>query len=129
MINSILPKFLFDEEDIIYLKDKGIQIQEGSQVISSYKIPCFKFYNLNECEVFDTLEHNRLYEANTESEIVSYATRVAAVLFLRIRQVASIKDKDQKIAAACSLLSAVNSLASLSTKYALRFIPLVRSLV
>ena len=55
MINSIIPKFLFNEEDIIYLRDKGLQITEGNQIVGEYKVPCYKFFNMNEIEVFDTL--------------------------------------------------------------------------
>ena len=128
MINSVIPKFLFEEEDIIYLKDKGIQIQEGNQVINNYRIPCYKFYNLTETEVFDELASNHLYEANTESQINSYASRVVSILFLKIRQVAVLKDREQKIVAACSLLSAVNGLAQMNITYATRFLPLIRSM-
>lgn len=129
MINAVLPKFLFEDEDIVYLTNKGIQIQSGKQTIGSYQIPCYKFYNLNETEVFEKLHSNSLLEATNNSEATNYATRIAAILFLRIRQVSAIKDKDTKVAAACSLLSSVNSLANINMNYAKRFIPLVRSIV
>ena len=128
MINAIIPRFIFDEEDIIYLKDKGIQIQEGNQIIGKYKVPCYKFYNLNETEVFDELDSNQLYEATGDSERNSYASRVVSILFLRIRQVATMKDKEQKIAASCALLASINSLAAINVSYARRFLPLVRNL-
>ena len=126
-MNSIIPKFIFDEEDIIYLKDKGIQIQEGTQIIGKYKVPCYKFLNLDENEVFDELR-NPLNES-TETENAGYANRVVSILFLRFRQVQQIKDHDQKVAAACALIGAVNSLASIHMRYAQRFLPLLRSIV
>lgn len=130
MINSIIPKFVFDEEDINYLKEQGIQIQEGLQTINKYKVPCYKFYNLNETEVFDLLDENCILNesSNTEIDRTNFASRVVSVLFLQIRKVTAIKDKDLKSAAAVSLLAAVNSLAALNTNYARRFLPLVRSL-
>ena len=128
MINAVIPKFIFDEEDIIYLKDKGIQIQEGNVTIVKHKIPCYKFYNLSENEVFDELDSNKLYEATSESEKNNYASRVVSILFLKIRQVVNIKDKEQRTIAACSLLAAVNSLAAINVVYARRFLPLVRNL-
>ena len=95
MINAIIPRFLFEDEEIITLKDKGVKIQEGNQIIGKYKVPCYKFFNLSETEVFDELYKESLYEAegNTQSEISSYVNRVSSVMFLRIRQVSSIKDK------------------------------------
>lgn len=131
MINAIIPKFLFEDEEIITLKDKGIKIQEGNQILGKYKVPCYKFFNLSETEVFDEIYKESLCEAegNTQSDINSYANRVSSVLFLRIRQVSSIKDKETKIAAACSLLAAVNALASLSVRHANRFLPLVRGIM
>ena len=129
MINSIIPKFLFNEEDIIYLKDNGIQIQEGNQIVNNYKIPCYKFFNLNETEVFDKLDSNKLYEDANDSQKTSYANRVSSTLFLRIRQAINIKDKDQKITASCALLAAVNTLANININYANRFLPLIRSMV
>jgi hypothetical protein len=129
MINAIIPKFLFEEEDIIHLKDKGIQIQEGNQIIGNYKIPCYKFFNLSENEVFDTLYKQSILEDTSESEKTGYATRIVSTLFLRFRQVATMQDKEQKIAAACSLIGAVNSLALINMNYAKRFLPLLRSIV
>lgn len=129
MINAILPKFLFEVEDIVTLKDKGIQIQEGSQIIGKYKVPCYKFFNLNETEVFDELENHALLEANnTNAEANGYANRMVSILFLKLRQIATIKDKDQKVIATCSLAAAVNSLANINIGYAKRFLPLLRSI-
>lgn len=127
MITSIIPKFLLEKEDIIHLKDKGIQFQEGFQTIGKTKIPCYKFFNLSETDVFDEL-YIPLNEATNDAVKISYANRVASILFLRIRQVAALTDKNQKLVASCSLLSAVNSLASLNISYAQRFLPLLRGL-
>lgn len=130
MINAVIPKFVFEKEDIITLKDRGIQIQEGTQVIGSYKIPCYKFLNMNETEVFDELETHALLEAsdNRQADLNGYANRMVSILFLKLRQIATIQDKDQKAAASCSLAAAVSSLATVNVTYAKRFLPLLRSL-
>lgn len=128
MIAAVIPKFLFENEDIITLKDKGIQLQEGIQTIGKYKVPCYKFLNLTETEVFDELETNSLLEAEDKTQINGYANRMVSILFLKLRQIATIKDNDQKVAASCSLAAAVNSLATLNIGYAKRFLPLLRSL-
>ena len=44
---SIIPKFLLEVESVIDLKDKGIKIEEGNQIIGKYKVPCYKVYNLS----------------------------------------------------------------------------------
>ena len=129
MANAIIPKFLFDEEDIYYLQDRGIKISEGNQVVGKYKIPCYKFFNLNENEVFDELEGNSLNEADiTDSQKMSFANRSMSILFLKLRQVMNMQDKEQKIAATCSLIAAVNSLAVINLNYAKRFLPILRGL-
>ena len=129
MINAVIPKFLFEIEDIISLQDKGIQLQEGNQVIGNYKIPCYKFMNMTETQVFDELESNMLLEANDRTaELNGYANRMVSILFLKLRQIATIKDKDQKTAATCSLAAAVSSLANVNVNYAKRFLPLLRSI-
>lgn len=128
IMNAIIPKFLLDLEDIIYLKDSGIKLEEGTQIIGKYKVPCYKFYNISETEVFDELDRDRLYEAKSDSEKLSYATRMFSILFLRLRQVNAMTDKNQKLLAACSLTAAVNSLASINLTYAKRFLPMLRSL-
>jgi hypothetical protein len=130
MISAVIPKFLFEIEDIITLQDKGIQLQEGTQVIGNYKVPCYKFMNLSETEVFDELEKNSLLEADTHrsAELNGYANRMVSILFLKLRQIATMKDKDQKTAASCALASAVSSLATVNVGYAKRFLPLLRSI-
>lgn len=126
---AIIPKFLFEDEDIISLIDKGIKIEHGKQTVGEYKVPCYKFYNLTETEVFDELDSNALLEDVSESQKMSYANRVMSILFLKIRQVAGIQDKNQKLIASCSLIAAVNSLADLNINYAKRFLPMLRGLV
>ena len=128
MKSAILPKFLFEIEDIICLQDKGIQIQEGNHIIGKYRVPCYKFYNLNETEVFDELEDHNLHEANDDRELLGYANRMVSIMFLKLRQIATIKDASQKISAACALAAAVNSLATINVTYAKRFLPLLRGI-
>lgn len=127
-MNSIIPKLLFEDEDIITLKDKGIKIEEGIQTINKFKIPCYKFYNISEMEVFDELNKNSLLEANNDSIKNSYANRMMTIIYLRIRQVATMTDPEKKLSASCALCAAVNSLADININYAQRFLPLLRSL-
>lgn len=129
MNTAIIPKFLFEKEDIIYLKNKGIKLEEGLQRIGNTKVPCYRFYNITEMEVFDEMR-NPIHEgsSNLESERNSYAQRVSSILFIRIRQANQIKDIDQKVIAACALLDAVNSLALINIQYGKRFISLIRSI-
>ena len=126
MKNAIIPKFLFDDEDVYSLQDKGIQVDEGTQTIGRYKVPCYRFINMNESEVFDELEGNALLEANAQDN--AFAGRASSILFLKLREAMQIKEKEQRIAAGCALLAAVNSLAAINTAYAKRFLPLVRTL-
>jgi hypothetical protein len=92
-------------------------------------VPCYKFYNLTETEVFDELESNALLEDVSETQKNSYANRVMSILFLKIRQIANLQDKNQKLIASCSLIAAVNSLADLNINYAKRFLPMLRGMV
>lgn len=126
---AIIPKFLFEDEDIVTLADRGIKFEQGKQTIGTYKVPCYKFYNLTETEVFDELESNALLEDVSETQKNSYANRVMSILFLKIRQIANLQDKNQKLIASCSLIAAVNSLADLNINYAKRFLPMLRGMV
>ena len=130
MKTAIIPKFILEVEDIITLRDRGIKLQEGIQIVGDYKVPCYKFFNLSETEVFDELEHNSLLEAvdGRSPELNGYANRMVSILFLKLRQIATMKDKDQKTAASCSLAAAVSSLANINVGYAKRFLPLLRSI-
>ena len=127
MNTAIIPKFLFEDEDIIYLKDKGIKLDEGLQKVGKIKVPCYRFYNITEMEVFDEMR-NPLHEGLDDSERNSYAQRVSSLLFIRIRQVMQIQDPTQKLIGACTLLDAVNSLANINIQYGKRFISLMRSI-
>ena len=129
MIISIIPKCLFEEEAITELKDMGVKFDEGSVVIGKCKVNCIKVYNLTENQVFDKLESKRLLEANvSDAELKTYASRNLAIIFLKLRQVQQIKDKDLRCSATCSLLAAINSLAVIDARMAQRFLPIVRGI-
>lgn len=125
---SVIPKFILEVESIVELKDQGIKIEEGIQRIGKFNVPCYIIHNMSESEVFDTLEKHSLLEASSNSEKTSYANRAMSIIFLRLRQVNAIQDKEQRLVAACSLLSAVNSLALIDMNYAKRFLPLLRAI-
>ena len=126
MLVSILPKFIFEDEDILILKTKGVQLEECKISLGSYLVNCYKFYNLNETQVFDKLESQLVESAETER--INFGSRAMAVIFLELRNVNSIKDKETKIAATCGLLAAVNSLAAVSVQHAQRFLALIRGI-
>ena len=126
MNTAIIPKFIFEDEDIIYLKDKGIKLDEGLLKVGNQKVPCYRFYNITEMEVFDEMK-NPLNES-IETENNSYAQRMVSLLFIRLRQIMQIKDFDQKVIAATTFITAINSLASLNIQYAKRFVSLARSI-
>lgn len=126
MNNAIIPKFLFEDEDIIYLRDKGIKLEEGLQKVGNTKVACYRFHNITEMEVFDEMKST--LNESTDSEKNSYAQRVSSLLFLRIRQVMQIQDANQKLVASIALLDAVNSLALINIQYGKRFISLMRSI-
>ena len=126
-IISIIPKCLLENEDISTLKDLGIHLEEGSVTIGRCKVNCIKVYNLTETQVFDKLQSRTLLES-TDAENKSYANRCMSVVFLKLRQAQTIKDKDLRTVAVCSLLAAVNALAAVDVKIANRFLPLIRSM-
>ena len=126
MKTAIIPKFFFESEDIITLRDKNIKFDEGNVKFGRTKVDCYRFYNLTETEVFDELDTTLLESAATDNR--TYAARAASIMFLRARQVASIKDHDTKLTAAISLIAAINSLATIDMTYARRLLPLARSI-
>ena len=126
-IISIIPKCLLEDESIITLKDMGVELEEGSITLGRCKVNCVKIYNLTETQVFDKLDSRSLLES-TQSERNSYASRCMSVIFLKLRQAQSIKDKDLRCSAVCSLLAAVNALAAIDMKTANRFLPLIRGI-
>ena len=126
-ITSIIPKCLLEDEDIITLKDMGIQLEEGSIKMGRCKVNCIKVYNLTETQVFDKLQSRSLLES-TDREQQAYGNRCMSVVFLKLRQAQAIKDKDLRCVAVCSLLAAVNALAAYDVKTANRFLPLIRSM-
>ena len=133
MINSIIPKFLLEDEALIELKDMGVEFEEGHVIVGKCKVNCIKVYNLNETQVFDKLEKKSILEASvsdkvSDAELRTYSSRNMAVIFSRIRQVANIKDNDLRCAAVCSILAAVNALASIDPRQAGRFLPMIRGI-
>lgn len=131
MIISLIPKCILEEEALVELKDLGVKFEETALLIGRCKVNCIRVYNLTENQVFDKLETKKLLEANdfgSDAERKSFASRNLAIIFMKIRQVANIQDKEVKCAAICSLLAAVNSLAAIDTRSASRFLPLIRGL-
>lgn len=124
---SIIPKCLLENEAVTTLRDMGVRLEEGHVNIGKCKVNCIKVYDLTETQVFDKLDAHSLLEA-VDAEKNSYANRCMSVIFLKLRQVATIKDKDLRCSAVCSLLAAVNALAAVDIKTANRFIPLIRGI-
>lgn len=131
MLTTIIPKCLLEEESIVELKDMGVKLEEGSMIIGHHKVNCIKVYNLTESQVFDKLESKKLYEVAgkvSDAELRTYSSRNLAIIFTQLRKVQNIKDKDLRCAACCSLLAAVNSLATIDPRQASRFLPIIRGI-
>lgn len=126
-VTALIPKCLLEDEGVTTLKDMGVHLEEGHVNIGKCRVNCVKVYNLTETQVFDKLDAHTLLEA-TDAEKNSYASRCMSVIFLKLRQAATIKDKDLRCTAVCSLLAAVNALAAVDLKTANRFIPLIRGI-
>ena len=126
-VTTLIPKCILEDEDIVTLRDMGIEVQEGSVRLGGCKVNCIKVINLTETQVFDRLEARSLLEAiDTESN--SYVQRAATVVFMKLRQVATIQDRDQRCIATCSLLGAINSLAAIDPRTASRFLAILRGI-
>lgn len=126
-IISIIPKCLLEDESITTLRDMGVELEEGSITLGRCKVNCVRVFNLTETQVFDKLDSRSLLES-TQAERNSYASRCMSVIFLKLRQAQTIKDKDLRCSAVCSLLAAVNALAAIDMKTANRFLPLIRGI-
>ena len=124
---SYIPKCLLDEEAPNQLRDMGVELEEGSITVGRCKVNCIKVYNLTETQVFDKLESVSLLEA-TDAQANNYGNKCMSIIFLKLRQAQSIKDKDLRCAAVCSLFAAVNALAAVDMKTANRFLPLIRGI-
>lgn len=126
---TYIPQFLFESEDINTLRDKKLDFRKGVLTIGRCKIPCFEFQNLTTDEVFNKLEEDNLWEAQTtESDRRSFASRTMAIMFLRIREVAAIPDKNARLAAVSGLIAANTALFAIDSSYARRILPLLRSI-
>ena len=124
---AIIPKMLFETEDIVALMDKGLQFESGDVTIGKTKVPCYRFHNLDEMEVFDIL-YTKMYESNDDQEKLAFANKATSLIFIQIRKVSAIKNPELKVCAVNSLSSAVMSLAAVNARIASRFLSLVRSL-
>ena len=124
---SYIPKCLLEEEQIVALRDMGVNLEEGKMTFGNVKVNCIKVYNLTETQVWDKLDSRRLVES-TDVEQKSYANRAVTVVFMQLQRIKQIKDKDLRAVGATSLLAAINSLASLDTTVANRFLSLVRGI-
>lgn len=126
-VTTIIPTCILEDEDIVTLRDMGVQLEEGSVILGGCKVNCIRVINLTETQIFDKLEAHSLLES-IETERNSYVQRAATVIFMKLRQVASIKDKDQRCLATCSLLGAINSLAVIDPRTASRFLAIIRGI-
>lgn len=129
MKNCYIPNFVLEPEDYSALDKRGIDYDKGIVKVSEFKVPCTKFFNMTIDEVFNVLEGNQLNEVNSSSMgDRTYASRVMSILFLRMREVVNIKNKELRLAAACSLIAGVNSLYAIDPGYGRRLLPLLRSI-
>ena len=130
MIVSYIPRYVLEEEQIVALKDMGIKTEDVKYTCGNTKINCLKVYNLTETQVWDKLDTMSLLETTDQDKIQknSYAQRAITVVFMQLRKITTIKDKDLRAVGAAWLLAAINGLASLDVKVANRFLALVRGI-
>ena len=132
MKTAIIAKFLFDEEDLVALKDMGVVYESKTETIGRLKIPCYKFFNIDENGVFDKLDIKNiskisLSEAGTNLD-KTFSSRAWSVIFTQIRKVNALPDDGAKVGAVCALLSTCVSMATLDTNLANRILQLIRNL-
>ena len=125
---TVIPKILFESEDIATLKHKNIKFESGKITLKDVVIECYKFYNMTDEQVFDTIQNGQLLES-VESENKNFATRMMSIMFLTARKIMQMKDPELKLAAGTSLISAVVGLAQMDHTYARRILPLIRTIV
>ena len=96
----------------------GIKTEDVKYTCGNTKINCLKVYNLTETQVWDKLDTMSLLETTDQDKIQknSYAQRAITVVFMQLRKITTIKDKDLRAVGAASLLAAINGLASLDVK-------------
>ena len=129
MQKTLIPTFLFEIEDLTTLKEKGAVYKVGTTKIGKNVVNCVLFENLTIDDVFNKLEEDNLFEsAGIGVDSKSYASRMMAIMFLRVRELMMIKDKDLRTVGACSLIAANNSLFAVEPAYARRILPILRSL-
>ena len=125
---SYIPRYLLEEEQVVALKDMGVKTEEVKYTCGNVKVNCLKVYNLTETQVWDKLDGMSLLESTDQAQKNSYAQRAVTVVFMQLRRVIQIKDKDLRAVGAASLLAAVNGLASIDVRVANRFLALVRGI-
>jgi hypothetical protein len=96
-------------------------------VIGEAKVGCYAT-SLEIDALFDKLESDCLWEIADENNRRTFASRIMAIMFLRVREVAQIKDKDIRQAAMCGLIAANAALYNIDPAYARRMLPLMRSI-
>lgn len=128
MIVSYIPTYLLEDEQIIALNDMGIKTEHVKYSCGNTKVNCLKVYNLTETQVWDKLDGMSLLESTDVQQKNSYAQRAITVIFMQLRRITQIKDKDLRAVGAASLLAGINSIANIDPKVANRFLALVRAI-
>ena len=132
MKTAIIAKFLLETEDLVKLKDYGLKHENTVLPIGRIKVPCYKFFNVNETELFDILdkEHFKNTTLNEAGETVNknFANRAWSIIFNQIREVNKLKDRKEKLPLICTLTSTSVSMASIDMNLANRMLQLIRNL-
>lgn len=124
---TYVPKCILESEDLVTFSDLGISYEEGSITLGGCKVNCVKVYNLTETQLFDKIDSHALLES-TDAMKNSFVQRSITVLFMKLRQAAALKDKDQRVLATCALMGAINALGAVDARAAARFLALVRGI-
>ena len=132
MKTAIIAKFLLETEDLVTLRDCGLKNEQTTIPIGRIKVPCYKFFNVNEAELFDILDKASLKNItlNEAGETVNrnFANRAWSIIFSQIREANKIKEPNVKLQVICTLTSTSVSMASVDMNLASRMLQLIRNL-
>lgn len=135
MKNNVVPKFIFTEDEKIFIS-KNIPHKNCQVAIGKNNILCYIFKD--EDSVFDEMFINSISEAKgnkTNPEDRAFATRAATIAFQAIRDLSNINGanlieiaKAVKAVGRLAALAICVALANLDIMFARRLLPLVRAI-
>lgn len=127
MKNILLPKWLFDEQDIQYIT-KNNNLNESKIKVNGITEDCIIFNSFTQFEqLIEKIYDNKLFE-RVDAQDRSFATRLSAQLFLNIREVSQIPDYNQRASAKSAILAAVATIYTIDPLFGRRLISVLRNI-